>query len=124
MSCKTTPRDADVSSQDSGCWSFLENSRHHKTGDKNYGSGSGMARSSPCPVPTLFAPLAGTAQGTGESPEPCDICATLQRLERPLAREAGTLCWKNPLCLLPLAFPTEGHLSGLEFCLGESGREP
>lgn len=51
MSCKTTPRDADVSSQDSGCWSFLENSRHHKTGDKNYGSGSGMARSSPALFP-------------------------------------------------------------------------
>lgn len=35
------------------------------------------------------------------------------------------LCeWKNPLCLLSLAFSTKDHLSGLEFCLEESGREP
>lgn len=105
--------------------------------NKNYGTGSGMVMSSSFPGPMLFSPLAGAAQatlqeGTGESPMPCDICANTLPPSWWLERTTGQrskgpwafVCVKNPLCLLSLAFSTEGHLSGLEFCLEESGREP
>lgn len=57
-------------------------------------------------------------------PTPCHLpCGWRETLARE-AGELGPLCVKNPLCLLSLAFSAEGHLSGLEFCLEESGREP
>lgn len=103
---------------------------------KNDGTGSGMVRSSPFPVPMLLLlwqelhrPPCRREQ---ESPQ-CLVtfvptpCYLPRGWREPLAREAGDLgpcVWKNPLCLLSLACATEGHLCGLGFCLEESGREP
>lgn len=112
MSCKTTSRHADaVSSQNSRCWSFLENSRHHKTCYKNYGTGSGMAMSSPFPVPKLLLlwqelhrPPCKREQ---EHPQ-CLVTSvpTLCHLPRgwrePLAGEAGEL---GPLCVEKSSLP-------------------